>query len=101
MTPFKFLSNDILLKSHDGHFIRCDDWFYSVNKENMISPRSGRKIPKYTIVTRIIDKRFRFKFKPDHELLWYFKSKENAYWLIDIWKRQDEIMFRSKRRYEF
>ena len=97
--PFKFFSTALVI-SHDGHNIHCDEWFYTVNKEPMRSP-SGKLIPKYTIVTRIVDKRFKHKFKPDHEALWYFKSKENAYWLIDIWKRQDEIMFRSKRRYEF
>jgi len=100
MTPFKFLTNLFLLKSHDGHSIYCDEFFYTVNKEKMISPRTGKVIPKYTIVTRIVDKRFRTKFKPDHELLWYFKSKPNAYWLIDIWKRQDRILFRNKTRLE-
>lgn len=88
MKSFKFFST-VLVKSHDGHDINVDEWFYTVNKERMTSP-SGKVIPKYTIVTRIVDKRLKFKFKPDHEALWYFKSKENAYWCIDIWRRQDK-----------
>jgi hypothetical protein len=89
MKEFKFF-NRALLKSHDGHDIHVDEWFYTVNKEDMRSPRLNKLIPKYTIVQRFILKQFEHKFRPDHEKLWYFKSRENAYWLIEIWKRQDQ-----------
>lgn len=90
MLEFKFF-NRAIVKSHDGGYIHCDEFFYTVNKEKMISPRYNRIIPKYTIVTRYVHNKFKNKFKPDHEALWYFRSKENAYWLIEQWKRQDQI----------
>jgi hypothetical protein len=90
MRDFKFF-NSVLLKGHDGHDICVGERFYTVNKEDMVSLRNNRTIPKYTIVERIILKEFERKFKPDHEALWYFKSKQNAEWLIRIWKRQDEF----------
>lgn len=90
MTPFKFLETH-LLKTHDGHYINADEWFYSVNKEPITSPRTGKVIPKYTIVQRIVPIQLKHKFKPDHELLWYFKSRQSAYWLIDIWKGMDKL----------
>lgn len=95
--PFKFLST-VLLKSHDGHNIYADEWFYTVNKEQMISPRFGRVIPKYTIVQRIVVGKFKYRFKPDHDVLWYFKSRHNAEWLIDVWKRYDEWELKQRKR---
>lgn len=90
MKPFKFL-NCPILKSHDGHDIYAGEWFYSVNKEEFTSI-SGRPIPKYTVVPRRVSHSFKDKFRPDHEKLWYFKSRNNAEWLINIWKRQDARM---------
>lgn len=94
---FKFLST-VLLKSHDGHDIYPDEWFYTVNKEQMISPRFGRVIPKYTIVQRIVVGKFKYRFKPDHDVLWYFKSRHNAEWLIDVWKRHDKWELKQRKR---
>jgi hypothetical protein len=88
MKPFKFLVNP-LLTAHDGGEIYCGDIFYSMNKEDLPSVVSGRIIPKYSIVMRCIHPIYRDKFKPDHDTLWYFRSKVNAEWIRDIWKRQD------------
>jgi hypothetical protein len=85
--PFKFLRNP-LLHTHDGHLIFVGDVFYSVNKEDIVSFK-GNIVKKYTICTRQIQTKHKDIFKPDHDLLWYFKSKSNAEWLIDVWKRQD------------
>ena len=94
---FKFLRNP-LVYSYDEQHIHIDEWFYSINKETMTSPRSGKIIPKYTMVTRIVLERFRHKFKPDHEAFWYFKSKENAYRFIEKWKRYDEWEWKIRKR---
>jgi hypothetical protein len=88
--PFKFFRNPLLI-SHDGHEINVGEYFYSVNKEDIVSFK-GNIVKKYTIVTRCIHPIYKDKFKPDHDLLWYFKSKSNAEWLIDIWKRQDDMI---------
>ena len=82
MTQFKFL-NTYLVKTEDGHYIQTGEWFYSVNKEIIISPRSKKKIPKYTIVSRYIPHKFKHIFKPDHNILWYFKERVNAYNFIN------------------
>jgi hypothetical protein len=94
---FKFLRNP-LVYSYDEQPIYDDEWFYSINKETMTSPRSGKIIPKYTIVTRIVLERFRHKFKPDHKALWYFKTKESAYRFIDYCKGYDEWELKMRRR---
>lgn len=94
---FKFLSI-VLLKSQDEHDIYPDELFYTVNKEQMISPRFGRIIPKYTIVPRIVMGKYKYRFKPDHNALWYFKSKHNADRLIDEWKRYDEWELKQRKR---
>ena len=89
--PFKFLQSP-LLYSHEGNPIFVGDVFYSVNKEDIVSFK-GNIVKKYTICTRQIQPKHKDIFKPDHDLLWYFKSKSNAEWLIDIWKRDDGILF--------
>ena len=63
-----------------------------MNKEDIVSFK-GNIVKKYTICTRQIQPKHKDIFKPDHDLLWYFKSKSNAEWLIDIWKRDDGILF--------
>ncbi len=88
MRPFKFL-NYAIVKAHDGGDIFAGDIFYTVNKEDIVTPR--KTTPKYTIVQRTIHESDKKKFKPDHNLLWYFRSKSNAEYLVDIWKRQDKI----------
>ena len=89
--PFKFFRNALII-SHDGHEINVGEYFYTVNKEDIILP--GKITPKYTLVTRCIHPIYKDRFKPDHDLLWYFKSKSNAEWLIEQWKRQDDgILF--------
>lgn len=93
MQKFKFL-RDPLLFAHDGGEIYSGEYFYSMNKEDMESViRPGRIIPKYTIVTRCIHPIYKDKFKPDHELLWYFRSKINAERLREIWIGQDQQEF--------
>jgi|LauGreDrversion4_2_1035121.scaffolds.fasta_scaffold2344892_1 hypothetical protein len=93
MQKFKFL-RDPLLFAHDGGEIYSGEYFYSMNKEDMESViRPGRIIPKYTIVTRCIHPIYKDKFKPDHELLWYFRSKINAERLREIWIGQDQQSF--------
>jgi hypothetical protein len=89
MKPFKFL-NPPLMKTHDGHLLFAGEEFYSVNKEDYVS-YTGRTIAKYTAVKRIVPLKFRDKFIPDHDLLWYFKSKHNMEYLINTWKGLDEL----------
>jgi hypothetical protein len=90
MKDFKFLKNP-LIHTHDGEQIYAGDVFYSMNKEDMESVlRPGTFIPKYTIVRRRVDPKYKDVFKPDHEVLWYFRSKNNAEWLKEVWIRQDE-----------
>jgi len=85
--PFKFLESP-LLYSHEGTPIFVGDIFYSVNKKDIVSFK-GNICKKYSIVTRQIQSIHKDIFKPDHDVLWYFRSKSNAEWLIEIWKRQD------------
>ena len=46
------------MKSHEGHDIFCDEYFFSVNKYD-IPKSNGRITPKYTIVERYVDSKFR------------------------------------------
>jgi hypothetical protein len=87
LRPFKFLRCP-LTETHDGGLIYAGDIFYTMNKVEIVSV-SGRIIPKYVIVRRCIPKKFQEKFKPDHEVLWYFRSRSNAEWLKTIWTRED------------
>jgi hypothetical protein len=86
MRPFKFFRTP-LLTTHDGGDVYCGQYFYSMNKEDIVLP--GKTTPKYSIVQRCIHPIYKDKFKPDHDLLWYFRSKHNAEYLRDIWIRQD------------
>ena len=84
--PFKFLRSP-LLRTHDGHDLYPGEYFYRMNKEHIVTDR--KVILKYTIVQRRIHPIYKDKFKPDPEVLWYFKSKSNAEWLKNVWIRQD------------
>jgi hypothetical protein len=86
MKTFKFLRTP-LFTAHDGGDIYPGEYFYTMNKEVM-----GKSIPKYTIVRRCIHPKFANRFKPDHEALWYFRSKNNAEYLKGIWEREDRIL---------
>jgi len=86
---FKFLNYPIV-KSHEGIDIFAGEEFYTVNKEDIHTARKTTK--KYTIVARCVSEEAKHKFKPDTELLWYFKSKSAAEWYVAIWKAQDSGM---------
>ena len=88
MRPFKFLRNPIAI-AHDGGDIYAGEVFYTMNKEDMESIKPGRIIPKYTIVRRMVGKKYEDVFKPDYNSLWYFRSESNAEYLKDIWEWQD------------
>jgi hypothetical protein len=93
MRTFKFLRNP-LLDTHDGGYIFPGEYFYSMNKEEIVryTNTGERKVtPKYTIVQRCIHPIYKDVFKPDHEVLWYFRSKSNAEWLKNIWERDDRM----------
>jgi hypothetical protein len=92
--PFKFLRSP-LLRTHDGHDLYPGEYFYSMNKEDIVTDR--KVTPKYSIVQRCIHPIYKDVFKPDHDLLWYFSSKSSAEWLRDIWMRQDggEVFHRT------
>lgn len=77
------------MEAHDGGLIYCGQEFFTMNKEDFPSIKPGRIIPKYTIVRRIVSPQFQKTFKPDHEGLWYFRSRENAEYLKRIWERDD------------
>ena len=75
-------------KTSDGNM-----WVtYSMNKEEIVkyTYTGERKVtPKYTIVQRCIHPIYKDKFKPDYDVLWYFRSKSNAEYLKNMWERQD------------
>ena len=58
-------------------------------------PNGGkrRQVKKYSMATRFVDSNYKDVFKPDHDTLWYFRSKESAEWLIGLWKKQDKNGF--------
>ena len=95
MKSFKFLVNP-LLTTHDGGDGYCGEIFYTMNKEDIVLP--GKTTPKYTIVRRCIHPVYKDKFKPDHDTLWYFRSKINAEYLRDIWIRQDRKVMEVPNR---
>ena len=95
MKPFKFLRSPIAI-AHDGGYIYPEQYFYTMNKGELIHTHQGGKIsitPKYTIVTRFLPKIYEDKFKPDYDTLWYFRSKQNAEYLKGIWEQQDGQVF--------
>ena len=65
-----------------------DSFFYTVNKYDL-KRINGEVLPKYTIVRRVVSSLYKDKFKPDHDALWYFKSRQSAEWLTALWKKQD------------
>ena len=86
MKDFKFFRTP-LLTTHDGGDVYCGEIFYSMNKVDIILPR--KTTPKYSIVMRCIHPIYKDKFKPDYNVLWYFRSKINAERIRDIWIGQD------------
>lgn len=96
MNNFKFLAPAPLVHSHDGYPIYAGDLFYTVAKHDFdvtYGDGTEKTIPKYNIAMRFVDKRDKDRFIPDHNRLWYFKSKSNAEWLIEHWKSDDGIAF--------
>jgi hypothetical protein len=92
MKPFKFLHNPIAI-THDGGDIYVEQLFYTMNKEEIVNYTymgERRVTPKYTIVTRYVQRIYEDKFKPDYESLWYFRSKQNAEYLKTLWEREDK-----------
>lgn len=90
MKEFKFLNNPIIT-AHDGGYINIGEIFYTMNKEKLFYTVRGKVkfTPKYTIVRRCIHPDYKDVFKPDYDKLWYFRSKQNAEYLRDIWIKQD------------
>ena len=92
MRSFKFFERG-MVEAHDGGWIMFSEWFYTVAKEDywITYPHSGKRkmVKKYSMAPRYIGARYKDKFRPDHEKLWYFRSEQNAKYLINIWKRQD------------
>lgn len=94
MKPFKFLRNPIA-KAHDGGYIYPEQYFYTMNKEEIVNYTymGERKVTaKYTIVTRFIPKVLEDRFKPDYETLWYFRSASNAEYLKTLWENDDKLI---------
>ena len=87
--PFKFLIHP-LIYSHENQPIFAGEIFYAVPKYD-IQLLNGKNLVKYKITMRFVHKKHSDLFKPDNENFWYFKYKENAEWLIDIWKGQDKL----------
>ncbi len=93
MNSFKFLRNPIA-KAHDGGYIYVDEYFYTMNKEEIVryTYMGERKVtPKYSIVTRFVSKVHEDRFKPDYDELWYFRSISNAEYMKTLWERQDRL----------
>jgi len=89
MKPFKFLDNP-LMYSHENQPIYAGELFYAVPKYD-IELLNGKTLIKYKITMRFVHKKHRDLYKPDNEKFWYFKHKQNAEWIIDIWKGQDKL----------
>lgn len=89
MSPFKFLMSP-LMYSHEHKPIFAGEIFYAVPKTD-IELLNGKTLVKYKITMRFVHKKNREVYKPDNERFWYFKHKQNAEWLIDIWKGQDRL----------
>lgn len=87
MRPFKFFVSP-LFTAHDGGDVYPGERFYTVLKENYIDSRERTHL-KYKIIERSISMKNRFKFKVNNDMVWYFRSKNNAEYLIREWKRQD------------
>ena len=77
MKPFKFFHNPITYTTFGNIPIFAGEFFYTMNKEE-IESISGRILPKHIIVKRYVAKKFEEKFKPDHNVLFYFKTRESA-----------------------
>jgi hypothetical protein len=75
--PFKFFKSPIVISTYGKEPIFADEEFYTMNKEEILSI-SGRVLPKYIIVKRHVSKKYQDKFRPDHEVLDYFKTREEA-----------------------
>ena len=92
MRTFKFL-NKGLVEAHDGGWIDFNETFYTVAKKDywVTFPNGAkrRQVKKYSMAPRYVGTRYKDNFRPDHEKLWYFRSEENAKWLINLWKKQD------------
>jgi hypothetical protein len=92
MDNFKFLSAHIAI-AHDGGYILADTVFYTMNKVDIVrSFENGLRhtTPKYTIIGRRIPSKLKDIFKPDYDTLWYFRSKQNAKYLKNIWIQEDK-----------
>ncbi len=85
-TQFKFFSKLVLI-GHDGWKITVGQTFYSVTKQRIVGFLMST--PKYQIKELVMTEQMLETFIPDHAYYWYFGSKSNAEWLIDIWKKQD------------
>lgn len=94
MEKFKFLRSP-LLHSHEQKSIYVGEMFFSVAKESYwVTWPSGKrtKTKKYSIALRYISPKDRDRFRPNHELFWYFKHKSTAEFYVGIWKRQDKAI---------
>lgn len=100
---FKFLSVSPLIYSHENEPIFAGEIFYAVPKLDL-DLLNGGKLEKYKITMRFVHNKNRDLFVPDHERLWYFKTKESAELHVHHWKRQDrynnwyEKQIRRRRR---
>jgi hypothetical protein len=88
--PFKFLQCHLLMYSHEHKPIYAGEIFYAVPKLDL-DLLNGGKLEKYKITMRFVHKQNKDIYKPDHEKLWYFKTKETAEFYVGHWKRQDDF----------
>ena len=77
MRKFKFFDNVLAYSTFGNIPIYAGEVFYTMNKEEIVSV-SGRVLPKHIIVHRYVSKKFEDKFKPDYNVLYYFKTRESA-----------------------
>ena len=95
MRHFKFFNRG-LVEAHDGGWIMFNETFYTVAKKDywVTFPNGAkrRQVKKYSMATRYVGSNYSDVFRPDHELLWYFRNRYNAEYLINLWKKQDETI---------
>ena len=77
MKSFKFFNNVLAYSTFGNIPIYAGEIFYTMNKEEMVAVL-GEILPKHIIIHRYVSKKFEHKFKPDYNVLYYFKTRESA-----------------------
>ena len=97
MKPFKFFDKPIAI-SHYNNPIFAGEVFFTMNMEEFESVE-GFTIPKYFIVLRTVDPKFREGWTPAYDKYYYFNTLEEAEMCKDHILRWEEELERTKKHY--